>query len=361
MGSSIAFTSTTKQLIEQLGLNDFDVMKFHQYEGYKKEDFEINYEELLNEYYNGTSALANRIRSGSTPLSDRTRAEDTEYLQRFVQLKMTIKFLQNTKQFQRYCHYGCWCLPNGASDVGVGSGPPVDDIDRSCREFATCYSCLYNTKIGGACDEENVTRYVIKGQIAEGGRKYLVCDDELNSCKRKRCECDVALAKKLQEYEPQWNIQNHRRLGNPPFNAAQHCKVNSPAPQAYVGNTAGNTHANLDSITFSDFATSSESGGRFTGGFGGVFDQKEPAASPGVGGGMGGGVSKFTQQMAAASLAGGNYAQNQAAEFTVNVVNTPLYGEIIGCCGRSPHVHYFRQGQRCCPDGEIINQNMQCF
>ena len=85
---------------------DFDVMKFHQYEGYTKEDFEINYEELLNEYYNGTSALANRIRSGSTPLSDRTRAEDTEYLQRFVQLKMTIKFLQNTKQFQRYCHYG---------------------------------------------------------------------------------------------------------------------------------------------------------------------------------------------------------------------------------------------------------------
>ena len=61
--------------------------------------------------------------------------------------------------------------------MGVGSGPPVDDIDRSCREFATCYSCLYNTKIGGACDEENVTRYVIKGQIAEGGRKYLVCGE----------------------------------------------------------------------------------------------------------------------------------------------------------------------------------------
>ena len=26
-------------------------------------------------------------------------------------------------------------------------------------------------------------------------------------------------------------------------------------------------------------------------------------------------------------------------------LNAPLYGRIIGCCGRSPHIHYFRDGK----------------
>ena len=33
----------------------------------------------------------------------------------------------------------------------------------------------------------------------------------------------------------------------------------------------------------------------------------------------------------------------------------PMYGAIIGCCGRAPAVHYFRDGQRCCPDGQVTH------
>ena len=33
--------------------------------------------------------------------------------------------------------------------------------------------------------------------------------------------------------------------------------------------------------------------------------------------------------------------------------SAPIYGAIIGCCGRAPFVHYFRDGQRCCPDGQV--------
>ena len=90
--------------------------------------------------------------------------EDQEYIKRFLQLKYAIMFLQKTKSIGRYCFYGCWCLPNGAADLGLGTGPPMDDIDRSCREFATCYNCLYNQEIGGACNEENPGRYVIRGR-----------------------------------------------------------------------------------------------------------------------------------------------------------------------------------------------------
>ena len=67
-------------------------------------------------------------------------------------------------------------MPNGASDLGMGTGPPIDDIDRSCREFATCYNCLYNTEIGRGCDATNPGRYVIKGRMdAVTKQKYLMC------------------------------------------------------------------------------------------------------------------------------------------------------------------------------------------
>ena len=40
--------------------------------------------------------------------------------------------------------------------------------------------------------------------------------------------------------------------------------------------------------------------------------------------------------------------------------SAPIYGAIIGCCGRAPFVHYFRDGQRCCPDGQVYpnDQNL---
>ena len=79
---------------------------------------------------------------------------------------------------------GCWCLPNGASDLGVGTGPPIDDIDRSCREFATCYNCLYNQEIGAGCDEAGKGRYTIKGrQDGATGQKYLMCSKYFKNSK----------------------------------------------------------------------------------------------------------------------------------------------------------------------------------
>ena len=134
-------------------------------------------------------------------------------------------------------------MPNGSQDLGVGTGPPIDDIDRSCREFATCYNCLYNTEIGRGCNEKQPGRYTIKGRMDPTTKeRYLMCSkyknklkdkilnfklsvDPPGSCKRMRCECDRSLAEKLREYENQWNVQNHRRWGTPAFDAQKYCTL----------------------------------------------------------------------------------------------------------------------------------------
>lgn len=330
---TIAFEKSTEQLVSELGLREFDVLAYHQYDNFTADDLKIDYSHLLSEYYEGSSTVS-RISSNrgvlrSTPMRDRTTEEDKEYMQRFIQLKFTIKFLQQTKQFLRYCYYGCWCLPNGASDLGVGTGPPVDDIDRSCREFATCYSCLYNQEIGGTCDEERPGRYVIRGKFDSNGKRYLVCMDPPNTCKRKRCECDVDLAKKLQEYEGQWNIQNHRRLGSPPFSAEEHCRI--PVTEVAAAPAA-------------DVASTGTLGGGRTDEGRADMEAAVASSSAGGAGGSSGGV-------------GGG----EAPGVTINrVVSSVIYGEINGCCGRSPNVHYFREGQKCCGDGEIVDFNAPC-
>jgi hypothetical protein len=40
--------------------------------------------------------------------------------------------------------------------------------------------------------------------------------------------------------------------------------------------------------------------------------------------------------------------------------SAPIYGAIVGCCGRAPYVHYYRQGQRCCPDGQVVDARAPC-
>ena len=64
---------------------------------------------------------------------------------------------------------GCWCLPAGAGFDKQGFGSPVDNIDKSCREFTTCYNCLYNPAPfhGENCNEWAALqqRYNIQGKF----------------------------------------------------------------------------------------------------------------------------------------------------------------------------------------------------
>ena len=89
---------------------------------------------------------------------------DRAFMMRYMQLKYSILYLQKYRYLGKYCFYGCWCLPNGVGDIGAGQGQPVDNIDRACREYSTCYQCMYNQQVGGECDDsEDETRYDIAG------------------------------------------------------------------------------------------------------------------------------------------------------------------------------------------------------
>ena len=48
-------------------------------------------------------------------------------------------------QSERYINYGCYCTPTSTKDENwVGTGEPVDDIDRLCRDLFYGYNCLKN-------------------------------------------------------------------------------------------------------------------------------------------------------------------------------------------------------------------------
>ena len=46
---------------------------------------------------------------------------------------------------EKYINYGCYCTPSATNDENwVGTGEPVDDIDRLCRDLFNAYNCLKN-------------------------------------------------------------------------------------------------------------------------------------------------------------------------------------------------------------------------
>ena len=88
---------------------------------------------------------------------------DKIHIMKYMQLKFTTLFLQKQKFLGKFCFYGCWCFPRAAGSEYSGYGVPVDNIDKSCREYTTCFNCIYNLKlIGQRCDENNAERFVLK-------------------------------------------------------------------------------------------------------------------------------------------------------------------------------------------------------
>ena len=73
---------------------------------------------------------------------------DKQHIMNYLQLKLVILFLQKERYLGKYCFYGCWCFPHGTGEQG-GYGAPVDNIDKSCREYTTCYNCIHSTHLVG--------------------------------------------------------------------------------------------------------------------------------------------------------------------------------------------------------------------
>ena len=60
--------------------------------------------------------------------------------------------------------------------MNPSKGRPVDVIDQSCHDFATCYNCLYSREMGRQCDENDQGNYRMTGTSdPETGVKTLTC------------------------------------------------------------------------------------------------------------------------------------------------------------------------------------------
>ena len=42
----------------------------------------------------------------------------------------------------KYLYYGCYCFPDGHTKLFSGYGEPIDEVDKVCKSFQTCYRCV---------------------------------------------------------------------------------------------------------------------------------------------------------------------------------------------------------------------------
>ena len=150
------------------------IKKFMDLEGYN--DWKVDFEGIVRSFLTDQSSPKGPEMVGKLTRSTALSPEDREYMQRYLQLKYAILFMQKRKTFGKYCFYGCWCMPKGALDIGVGGGRPVDAIDQSCHDYATCYNCLYSKEIGRECPEDDQGNYRMTGRNDPvTGEKTLTC------------------------------------------------------------------------------------------------------------------------------------------------------------------------------------------
>lgn len=378
------------------------------FEGWERKDWHENLDHLVKSFYEDNPHLKERypefeeedftaedediVLGGRTGLMGRTQLndEDKAHMMKYLQLKYSILFLQKQKFIGKYCFYGCWCLPTGSKDLGAGYGPPIDDIDKSCREYTTCYNCLYSQDLlGQRCNEASVGKYNIQGtQDPTTGQVTLFCMDPQGSCLRSRCECDKALAEKLSTHEMDWNMQYHHKWGTPPFDREANCKAANieqqmavpPPSSQFSGYQSDQQKLSYTAQPSNGYAqTSYTSNGQTSNTYGApassqagqpaqpaqVIQVIRPAAN---GHQKLANILESIKQTHSEQTGDGtlvlqlNKGSGAARPQQVTVVqnSAPIYGAIIGCCGRAPDVKYYRSGQRCCADGEIVDAQAPC-
>lgn len=304
---------------------------------------------------------------------------DKAFMMKYLQLKFVILFQQKNQFVGKYCFYGCWCFPQAAMFQWQGFGQPVDNIDRSCREYTTCFNCVYNQMLlGQRCNEWDMTHYNIQGvSDPNTGRVSLFCTDPIGSCLRSRCECDRDLSGKLSQYEHEWNQMNHHKWSNPLFNRQAVCTdpqaATSTAFLQAIGDGKFEVVKPFEGVPSLGGKMPNNKGGDGGGGF-------RPST----------GAPDTSNQLSLTELATSNsqhaqqlyhlinsqlsHAEREYSMETGQVVikivreqakspkppSAPIYGAIVGCCGRAPYVHYYRQGQRCCPDGQVVDARAPC-
>ena len=92
---------------------------------------EENADQLLDMIVKISGSETDEIEAAIMAMMGVDRIETEEQVRKFRQLKIIVLWLQKSKQFGRFCYYGCYCLPEGSHNIAAGGyGRPKDEIDR---------------------------------------------------------------------------------------------------------------------------------------------------------------------------------------------------------------------------------------
>ena len=92
---------------------------------------EENADQLLDMIVKISGSETDEIEAAIMAMMGVDRIETEEQVRKFRQLKIIVLWLQKSKQFGKYCYYGCYCLPEGSHNIAAGGyGRPKDEIDR---------------------------------------------------------------------------------------------------------------------------------------------------------------------------------------------------------------------------------------
>jgi len=137
----------------------------------------------------------------------------------------------SSNNITRYWVYGCWCFQMGDFPMSKGVGAPQDNVDKTCKHHKECYMCAKKDH-GQECVPEE-TGYRHKGAYDKvTGDAYIECKDPVGTCKRQICECDKALAERLEPAstgDNGWNAAHHAFYGG--FDSRSKClRMDSKGP-----------------------------------------------------------------------------------------------------------------------------------
>jgi len=109
---------------------------------------------------------------------------------------------------RQYFAYGCNCLLLGDRPITDPSlGPPVDELDSTCKQYKDCNKCV-REQFGEQCVSEFRSYNFISGAAS------IQCTDKPNTCERALCECDAKFARNHAKHSDVFNIRFHQYESN---------------------------------------------------------------------------------------------------------------------------------------------------
>lgn len=209
-----------------------------------------NLESLVSEQTLGNTVLTDRITEW---LDTALAAEDPRRALSNVQIKAIIaegKTLQlqsfigvdedpnpnverGNVQFEndKFVNYGCYCSPSEihmADNNWLGTGAPIDEIDRICQHLYFGYQCLKHDY--DSCDATHSYDW----KIGKNGLPN--CQDPEGTCEGDLCRLDIKFSTELYKKKDQWKPLYHAENG---FDRNEMCKAGSRISDGSISGSSG--------------------------------------------------------------------------------------------------------------------------